>query len=111
MNCHVPLISAATHAMIIDTGATERSIRCTSRMDEKHVCTQFRFGKEVAYVLHTESDHESECRFAMIGVLVAFILTFLGFWNFPFSFLPVDQSDVNLPLMVRYLRERPVALV
>ena len=29
-----PLISAATHAMIIDTGATERSIRCTSRMDK-----------------------------------------------------------------------------
>ena len=34
MDCYVPLISAATHAMIIDTGATERSIRCTSRMDK-----------------------------------------------------------------------------
>ncbi len=34
MDRYVPLISAATHAMIIDTGAMERSIRCTSRMDK-----------------------------------------------------------------------------
>ena len=34
MDRYVPLISAATHAMIIDTGATERGIRCTIRMDK-----------------------------------------------------------------------------
>ena len=58
MDRYVPLISTATHAMIIDTGA--RNVVFAVRAGwTKRVCPN-RFGKEVAYVLHTESDHESE---------------------------------------------------
>ena len=46
---------------------------------------------------------------AMIGVLVAFILTFLGL-KFPFSFLPVGHGR-EFAVNGAYLRERPVALV
>lgn len=74
----------------------------------KRVCPN-RFGKEVAYVLHTESDHESESdrNDRSIGSVYFDIFGI----EIPIFFFAGWIMDVNLPLMVRYLRERPVALV
>ena len=74
----------------------------------KRVC-QIDLEKEVAYVLHTESDHESESDRKWNRSIGSVYFDILGLKSH-FLFCRWIM-DVNLPLMVRYLRERPVALV